>query len=86
MTKFPDDRYLSPFDGRPRKLMVQATDEIYEGLNTSTYRRTFIRDVSPWMLRIALWAAGDENVLKYGWPMTMLRCIPAALALTVMVR
>lgn len=50
-----DDRYLSHFDGRAKRLCVQTTDDIYRMANNSTYVRTFMRNTSPLMLRIAKW-------------------------------
>jgi len=48
-----DDRYISSFDGKASKLVVQAVDDIYDNTTNSTWRRTFIRNVSPLYLRIA---------------------------------
>ncbi|USP80802.1 hypothetical protein yc1106_08076 [Curvularia clavata] len=50
-----DDRYISSWDGKVSKLVVQAVDDIYEHNTGSTYRRTFIRNVSPVYMRIANW-------------------------------
>lgn len=47
--------YLSSWDGKVSKLVVQATDEIYDNNITSTYRRTFIRNIAPMYLRLANW-------------------------------
>ncbi|ORY61638.1 uncharacterized protein BCR38DRAFT_411492 [Pseudomassariella vexata] len=49
------DRYLHPLDGRLRKLIVASTDDIYEAPGTSTWRRTYIRNVYPWNVRISTW-------------------------------
>ncbi|KAH0562481.1 hypothetical protein GP486_002827 [Trichoglossum hirsutum] len=48
-----EDSYLSPWDAHLSKLVVQSTDHIYEGAQNSTWRRTFIRDISPWYMKIA---------------------------------
>lgn len=50
-----DDRYISSWDGKISKLVVQAVDEIYDNNTGSTYRRTFIRNVAPFYLRLANW-------------------------------
>jgi hypothetical protein len=50
-----DDRYISAWDGRVSKLVVQAVDDIYDNNVTSTYRRTFIRNISPLFMRLANW-------------------------------
>lgn len=57
----PDDRYLSPWDGKVKPLVVQATDDLYNDANSSTYSRTFVRNVSPWMLRIATWPSSKSS-------------------------
>ncbi len=50
-----DDRYLNPLDGRIQKLCVQTVNEIYETENDTTWRRTYIENVSPWIIRLAFW-------------------------------
>lgn len=50
-----DDRYISSWDGRVSKLVVQAVDDIYDNNTGSTYRRTFIRSSAPVFLRLANW-------------------------------
>ena len=50
-----DDRYISAWDGKISKLVVQAVDEIYENNTGSTYRRTFIRNIAPIYMRLANW-------------------------------
>ncbi|KAL1615920.1 hypothetical protein SLS54_008754 [Diplodia seriata] len=83
-----DDRYLSPYDGHIAKLVVQCTDDIYENPGNSTYRRTYIRNVSTKMLRLANWptshfdfAKGEYREFGTGW--LIAKWIPACLALTV---
>ncbi|EMD59138.1 hypothetical protein GGP41_009030 [Bipolaris sorokiniana] len=50
-----DDRYISAWDGKISKLVVQAVDDIYENNTGSTYRRTYIRNVAPIYMRLANW-------------------------------
>ncbi|KAJ9617095.1 hypothetical protein H2200_000816 [Cladophialophora chaetospira] len=50
-----DDRYLDPLDGRIEKLCVQTINEIYDTENDTSWRRTYIADVSPWIIRLAYW-------------------------------
>jgi hypothetical protein len=51
-----DDRYISPYKGNTEELVVQAVDNIYDHSNSEgTWNRTFIRDTSPWHLRLANW-------------------------------
>ena len=51
----PEDYYLSPFDGHLAKLVVQSAQEVYDAKPNSTWRRTFVRNMSPFMLRVANW-------------------------------
>ncbi|ERF72849.1 hypothetical protein EPUS_04284 [Endocarpon pusillum Z07020] len=62
-----DDRYLSPTDGHLSKLVVQAVDDVYDTRARSTWRRTFMRDVSPLMVRIANWAINSVPLDKAHW-------------------
>jgi hypothetical protein len=47
--------YISSWDGKISKLVVQAVDDIYDDQLTSTYRRTYIRNIAPIFLRLANW-------------------------------
>ncbi|KAF4618367.1 hypothetical protein G7Y89_g14936 [Cudoniella acicularis] len=58
-----DDRYINPDNGRLDHLIVQCTDRVYSGRRNSTYKRTFIRNVSPKTLRVANWPMSH---LDYG--------------------
>ncbi|KAF2028561.1 hypothetical protein EK21DRAFT_101734 [Setomelanomma holmii] len=61
-----DDRYLSAWDGRASKLVVQAVDEIYDNNVTATYRRTFIRNIAPMYIRLANWPFDHVDYAKNG--------------------
>jgi hypothetical protein len=50
-----DARYLDPLDGRVQKLCVQTVNEIYDTENNTTWRRTYIENVSPYIIRLAYW-------------------------------
>ncbi|KAF2826165.1 hypothetical protein CC86DRAFT_406457 [Ophiobolus disseminans] len=63
-----DDRYISAFDGRVSKLVVQATDDIYENNVSSTYRRTFIVNIAPLFMRLANWPFNHVDYSKNGKP------------------
>jgi hypothetical protein len=63
-----DDRYISAWDGRVSKLVVQAVDEIYDNNVTSTYRRTFIRNISPLFIRLANWPFNHVDYSVTGKP------------------
>lgn len=51
-----DDQYLDPIDGRVRHLCVQTLGQIYNTSNDTTWRRTYVENVSPWILRLAWWS------------------------------
>ncbi|KAF2710697.1 hypothetical protein K504DRAFT_376071 [Pleomassaria siparia CBS 279.74] len=61
-----DDRYISAWDGKISKLVVQAVDDIYDDTTNSTWRRTFIRNVSPLYLRIAEWPLNHIDYTRNG--------------------
>ena len=88
---FPsDDYYLSPFDGHLAKLFVQSTQAIYDANPNSTWRRTFIRNRSPWILRIANWVlhtlpTDDQEAKGEDVAMMGLRWIPACAAILLLV-
>lgn len=87
-----DDRYLSPWDGRLAKLVVQCTDELYDGPQNTTWRRTFIRNWGPILLRVANWptkTVSSSNPAEWSgedWGMIIVRWIPSVLALYCLVR
>ncbi|KAJ4369722.1 hypothetical protein N0V83_005485 [Neocucurbitaria cava] len=61
-----DDRYISSWDGKVSKLVVQAVDDIYDNNTGSTHRRTFIRNVAPLYLRLANWPFNHVDYSKNG--------------------
>ena len=88
---FPsDDYYLSPYDGHLAKLFVQSTQAIYDANPNSTWRRTFIRNQSPWILRVANWVLhtipiDDQEVKGEDVAMVCLKWIPACAAILLFV-
>jgi hypothetical protein len=62
-----EDRYLSPFDGHLSKLVVQGTDDIYNSQSNSTWRRTFVRNVSSPLIRVANWAMNSVPADPSTW-------------------
>lgn len=64
----PEDFYLSPTDCHLAKLMVQCSQEVFDANPNSTWRRTFIRNVSPLVLRVANWVL--ESIPSEDRPMT----------------
>ncbi|KFY49704.1 hypothetical protein V496_09854 [Pseudogymnoascus sp. VKM F-4515 (FW-2607)] len=60
-----DDRYLSPYDGRLKKLVVQTVGEWHNGPASATWERTTIRNTTPLMLRIVCWAMSSISMSPY---------------------
>ncbi|KAI1424996.1 hypothetical protein F5Y12DRAFT_784935 [Xylaria sp. FL1777] len=79
-----EDRYLHHGDGSLRKLIVSCTDELLEGADTTTWRRTYLRKVSPLKVRIATWVIDFSYDPKSwdDWWIQLLRCLPAAFAMS----
>ncbi|KAL5117062.1 hypothetical protein ACEQ8H_005021 [Pleosporales sp. CAS-2024a] len=63
-----DDRYISSWDGRVSKLLVQAVDDIYDNNVSCTHRRTFIRNISPLYIRLANWPFSHVDYSRSGKP------------------
>jgi len=89
-----DDRYISPQNGRTEELVVQAVDNIYEySTSEGTWNRTFIRDISPWHLRLANWPEShiwhedrmNGRVKKRQKLLKACKYVPAAMALVAVV-
>ena len=89
---FPsDDYYLSPYDGHLAKLFVQSTQAIYDANPNSTWRRTFIRNQSPFILQVANWVlhslpTDDREVQSEHIVMMGLKWIPSCAAILLLVR
>jgi hypothetical protein len=59
-----EDRHLDPVDGQLGSLVVQATSDVYNNRNKTTWRRTYITNVSPYIVRLAYWPTSgtfDKN-------------------------
>jgi len=65
-------------------LIVQCTDDIFEGPGNSTWQRTYIRNVSPLKSRIATWVLdfGHDPESWADWTFMILRALPASIAMT----
>jgi hypothetical protein len=50
-----EDQYLHPLNGKVQKLVVQSTKATYNQGNNTTWRRTYMRNVSPYIVRLAYW-------------------------------
>ena len=86
----PGDYYLSPTDCHLAKLVVQCSQEVYDANPNSTWRRTFVRDASPLLLRVANWVL--ESIPNENRPMTqeettivVAKWIPANMAILFLV-
>ena len=85
-----DEYYLSPYDGHLAKLFVQSTQAIYDANPNSTWRRTFIRNQSPWILRVANWVlhtlpTDDQEAKGEDVAMVGLKWLPACAAILLLV-
>lgn len=85
-----DDRYLSPWDGHLAKLVVQATQDIYDGAQNTTWRRTFIRNASPVYLQLANFPFNSvpvdpEQWTGNDWAIVAIRWVPTCLGLLCVV-
>ncbi|KAK0636050.1 hypothetical protein B0T17DRAFT_587350 [Bombardia bombarda] len=79
------DRYLHHHDGYLRNLIVQCTDDLFSAPSNSTWRRTYVRKVSPLKVRLATWVIDfsyDPESWEDWWIM-FLRALPAAIAMTL---
>lgn len=86
----PEDYYLSPFDTHMAKLVVQCAQEVYDAQPNSTWRRTFIRNMSPFMLRVANWVLDtvpleDRSMTAEEIFVLVAKWIPASAALLILV-
>lgn len=85
----PEDYYLSPFDTHMAKLVVQCAQEVYDAQPNSTWRRTFIRNMSPFMLRVANWVLDtvpleDRSMTAEEIFVLVAKWIPASAALLIL--
>ncbi|KAF8247602.1 hypothetical protein K440DRAFT_661313 [Wilcoxina mikolae CBS 423.85] len=90
--KLDRERYPEPSWAKLRKLMVATVDDIYASPSAQTpgthsWRRTYIRNAGPTMLRVAYWpfkgAEGDfQRTSDERWMMAA-KWIPAVIALMV---
>ncbi|KAH7144513.1 hypothetical protein B0J13DRAFT_595923 [Dactylonectria estremocensis] len=78
------DRYLHHNDGYLRNLHVACTDDIYTGSGNSTWKRTYVRKVTPLKVRLATWVVdfSYDPESWADWSIMILRALPAAFAMT----
>ncbi|KAJ4160089.1 hypothetical protein NW754_003213 [Fusarium falciforme] len=82
--KTRSDCYLHHHDGYLRNMCVAATDDIFEGPGTSTWKRTYVRKVAPMKVRIATWVfdfSYDPQSWE-DWGIMILRALPAGIAMS----
>lgn len=85
-----DDRYLNPNDGRVNDLVVQATNDVYDGPANSTWRRTYVRNVSSIIVRVAQWPftkvpRDSKQWSRENWTIVGLWWLPTCISLLVVV-
>ncbi|KAK0631362.1 hypothetical protein B0T14DRAFT_409783, partial [Immersiella caudata] len=76
------DRYLHGSDGKLRTLMVACTDDIWQAAmakkNETTWRRTYVRKVAPYRVRLASWvidySQGNRNCGSYSTELLQSLC------------
>jgi hypothetical protein len=56
---------LNPGNGQQIPLVIQATDNVYNGPANSTWKRVYIRNIGPWSLRLAGWTVNLSTNTKY---------------------
>ncbi|KAK0712119.1 hypothetical protein B0H67DRAFT_493156, partial [Lasiosphaeris hirsuta] len=84
------DRYLHSGDGKLRTLMVACTDDIWEMAmakkNETTWRRTYIRKMAPYRVRLASWVidyTGERSCGSYAVELMQSFCFMAVMMAVV---
>jgi hypothetical protein len=82
--------YLSPTNFIPKRLLVQATEDVFQNqMKTGDWRRTTIKGSVPFVLKVSEWALRpsnpDENgkTSIFGWILTCLRILLVAFPLQI---
>ena len=88
--KAEDDRFINPQDARAKALVVQTTNAVYDGALNSSWRRTYISNVSSYIIRIARWPFQNvpedvEQWVQQDWITVALWWLPTCCALLVVV-
>ncbi|KAH9210147.1 hypothetical protein DL95DRAFT_308442 [Leptodontidium sp. 2 PMI_412] len=83
-----EDRYVDPTDGRLGVLVIQASTSIYNSRNKTTWRRTYIENVSPYFVRLAYWpmSGNHQNPDEWGrdrWIYVGLRWLPSCIGILI---
>jgi hypothetical protein len=84
-----DYRYISPNDGKIKTLVVHCIDDILRGPGNGTWKRTYIRNVTPVFYRVAMWPLNHldlrEGTLQRpeDWALVIVKWIPTCILLTI---
>jgi hypothetical protein len=86
-----EDKILDCTSGELVNLVVQSTDPVYDSINECTWRRTYIENVSPYIVRLAYWTISHQDSCQSGSRkvsflsnstlFTALRWLPASIGL-----
>jgi hypothetical protein len=85
-----EDRRLDPEDGQIGILVVQATSAVYNQRNSTTWRRTYIENISSYIVRLAYWPTAGiernfEDWKREDWLYAGLRWLPSSIGLMIVV-
>ena len=84
-----DYRYISPYDGKIKTLVVQCVDDILSGPGNGTWKRTYIRNVTPIFYRVAMWPLNHVDMREGAlqtpedWALAIFKWVPASILLTI---
>lgn len=62
-----EERFILTQDVHLARMLVQAADDIYKGDSSATWRRTFIRNKAPLMIRLANWPTNAVPSHRKHW-------------------
>lgn len=84
------DRCVDPTTGELNILVVQATSAVYDNRNQTTWRRTYMENISPYLVRLAYWPTGTtkkdfEKWDRGDWLHVGIRWLPACVGLLLVV-
>lgn len=85
-----EDRYVNPTDGRLGVLVIQASSPVYNSRNKTTWRRTYIENISPYFVRLAYWPTSGihQSFDQWGrkqWVYASLRWLPSCIGILICV-
>jgi hypothetical protein len=84
------DRYLHHHDGKLRTLIIACSDDVWDTSvsrrSGATWRRTYVRKMAPYKVRIASWVIDYSKSRSCGWYcVELLKSIPAMGAMMTVV-